>query len=381
LRFLDRYIGIPALAVLGLMRRKRKRPTKLDRIGLFTMTAIGDTVLISGVVADLRRAFPHAELIFFAGPTNLEIAHMLDGIDRVVSVPIGDPPAGIRAFRSVPVDVLLDFCQWARLGALFTFFSKARYTVGFLTPGQHRHYCYDLSVEHSSEVHEIQNFRRLVGTLGIETGNSPFLRTSPDGLRSIRNCAVFHLWPGGMRRQLKQWPSDRWLQLIEEFAGWGLQVVLTGARHDYINNEEVINRLQPWTRGNVTNAAGESLQEMATTLASSRIVVSVDTGVMHVAAALGVPLVALHGPSSSRRWGPVSKNAVVVESRLPGCGYISLGWEMASRPLACMESIRYENVRDECLAILEKESKKLPIERGKSSSARIEKGIRSRIVG
>jgi heptosyltransferase-3 len=375
LHLLDRYVGIPAIAVLGGMKRKRKRPSKLDRIGLFTMAAIGDTVLISGIVADLRRAFPQAALIFFAGPTNLEIAQMLDGIDRVVSVPIGNPVAGIRTVRSVPVDVMLDFDQWPRLAALFTLFSGASYTVGFRTPGQHRHYGYDLSVEHSSDVHEIQNFRRLVGALGVETGIAPFLRRPPAGLKSTQKYVVFHLWPGGMRRQLKQWPYDRWLQLIEDFASWGLQVVLTGARPDYDSNEEIIHRLQPRTRGFVRNAAGACLQETAATLAAARLVVSVDTGVMHIAAALGVPLVSLHGPSSSRRWGPVSENAVAIESSLAGCGYISLGWESVSHPPACMEYIRFEKVREECLAILEKEQANVSIERSGKSAEGIEKDV------
>ncbi len=375
LHFLDRYAGIPAVAVLGRMKRKRKRPSKLDRIGLFTMAAIGDTVLISGIVADLRRAFPQAALIFFAGPTNFEIAHMLDGIDRVVSVPIGNPVAGIRAVRSVPVDVMIDFGQWSRLAALFTLFSGASYTVGFRTPGQHRHYGYDLSMEHSSDMHEIQNFRRLVGVLGVETGNAPFLRRPPIGLQSTQNYAVFHLWPGGMGRQLKQWPCDRWLQLIEEFTGWGLQVVLTGARPDYDSNEEIIHLLQPWTRGLVRNAADISLQETAATLAHSRLVVCVNTGVMHMTAALGAPLVALHGPTSSKRWGPVSERAIVVDSSAAGCGYLNLGWEYPSNPPACMECIGYEAVRDACRAILEKESANVPMEGPKKGAEKIEKEV------
>ena len=46
-----------------------------------------------------------------------------------------------------------------------------------------------------------------------------------------------------------------------------------------------------------------------------------------MAAATGVPLVALHGPSSPHRWGPVSKNAIVVEPPLRGCGFLNLGFE------------------------------------------------------
>ena len=365
MHFLDRYAGIPAIAVLGRMKRKRELPEKLETIGLLRTAAIGDTVLISGVIADLRIAFPRASLIFFAGPSNFEIAGMLDGIDSVVQVPIGNLVAGVRAVRSVPVDVMFDFGQWPRLEALFALVSNASFTVGFETASQHRHYGYDRTVEHSTEIHEIQNFRRLVEVLGIETGSAPVLKSPPNGHASTENYAVFHLWPGGRRRKLKQWPREKWVQLIEEFVGWGLNVVLTGATSDNRGNEEIIHRMQPRARRFVRNAAGMSLQDTAATLAASRLVVSVDTG-EHMAAALGAPLVALYGPSSSRRWGPVSTNAIAVESPLSGCGYINLGWESVSPPPACMECIRFETVRDACRDALEKETEHPQLRSSKS---------------
>src|SRR6267378_7214310 len=88
LHLLDRYLGIPTIALLGRLRRKRPLPAKIETIGLLRTVAIGDTVLMSGIIADLRRAFPGASLVFLAGPSNFEIASMIDGLDRVVKVPI-----------------------------------------------------------------------------------------------------------------------------------------------------------------------------------------------------------------------------------------------------------------------------------------------------
>lgn len=96
-----------------------------------------------------------------------------------------------------------------------------------------------------------------------------------------------------------------------------------------------------------------SLRETAAILAHARLVVSVDTGVMHMAAALGAPLVALHGPTPSRRWGPIGENAMAIDSPLTGSGYLHLGWE-APRALRCMESIPYKLVLDTCRSALEK---------------------------
>jgi lipopolysaccharide heptosyltransferase III len=353
LHFLDRYAGIPAVAVLGRARRKRAFPSEIRTLGLLRTAAIGDTVLLSGPIADLRASFPDGSIIFFAGPTNCEMARLVEGVDCVVEVPAMNPGAAARRVRSMPVDVLLDFGQWPRLDALLSLFSGASFTIGFETRGQHRHYGYDATVEHSTEVHELENFRRLVRALGVKTGHPPRLTVPWQRKPASRNYAVFHLWPGGRRKHLKQWPGERWRALIEQTAGHEFEIVLTGSAANRRANEAIIEGVRRPARHFVRNAAGISLAETASVLARARLVVSVDTGVMHMAAALGAPLVALHGPTSSRRWGPMSERAVAIDSPLDGAGYLQLGWEDPPRPLACMECISYEAVRDACRSVLE----------------------------
>jgi ADP-heptose:LPS heptosyltransferase len=361
LHFLDRYAGIPAVAILGHARRKRALPSKIRTFGLLRTAAIGDTVLISAAIADLHAAFPDASVIVFAGPTNFEMARMLDGVDEVVEIPTLNIAAALRRVRSIAVDVMVDFGQWPRLDALLAQLSRASFTIGFQTRGQHRHYGYDATVEHSSHVHEIENYRRLMRALGVKTGNPPRLRPPSPDASSAANYAVFHLWPGGRRKKLKQWPDERWVALVEEIASREMQVVLSGALADRAGNDAILERVRPSAGRFVCNAAGSSLQETVAMLAHSRLVVSVDTGVMHMAAALGVPLVALHGPTSSRRWGPISERAIAVDSPLDGCGYLHLGWEQSPRPLTCMECIPYEAVRDACRCIIEKQVESVPV--------------------
>ncbi len=361
LHFLDRYAGIPAVAFLGSARRKRAMPSEIRTIGLLRTAAIGDTVLMSAAIADLREALPDATVIFLAGPSNFEITGMLDGVNHLVRVPIINLLASSRCVRSIAVDVLIDFGQWPRLDALLALLSRAPFTIGFKTRGQHRHFGYDLAVEHSSGVHEIENYRQLVRALGVKTGNLPHLRAPSRSPSSSSSYAVLHLWPGGRRRELKRWPEEKWLALAEEIAAREMDVVLTGAPADRDGNDALIERVRPATRSFLRNAAGSTLRETAALLAHARLVVSVDTGVMHMAAALGAPLVALHGPTSSRRWGPVNENTIAVDSPLDGCGYLHLGWEHMSRPLPCMECIPYAAVRDACRSILKKQIELVPV--------------------
>ena len=81
--------------------------------------------------------------------------------------------------------------------------------------------------------------------------------------------------------------------------------------------------------------------------------VSVNTGIMHLAAATGAPTISLNGPTDPARWGPVGERAVSVDSCLEGCGYLYYGWEYKGRRTDCMDGIEFERVLsalDEALA-------------------------------
>jgi heptosyltransferase I len=146
----------------------------------------------------------------------------------------------------------------------------------------------------------------------------------------------------------------RWVALAEDLAIDRYDVVFTAAVDQRELNNSVINAVNPALRSRMRNAAGLSLRETLRLLARADLVVSVDTGVMHMAAALGVSLVALHGPSSPRRWGPIGEKAIVVEARTSGCGFLSLGFEKARGSPRCMNAISYRTVKSVCDALLGK---------------------------
>ena len=352
LHFVDRYGGIPAVALLGALRGRRRFPASISSIALLKAGAIGDTVLLSAAVGDLRRAFPHAWLVLFSAESNYEIGRMLGGVSKVFRVPISNPVAALRILRSVPVDVILDFGQWSRAEALFSLASKSAFTAGFQTTAQYRHYGYDIAVEHSAEVHELENYRALVRTLGVQADSMPHLEALEANPLAERSYVVCHLWPGGINSDVKEWPLKNWTQLFGELMRRGLEVVLTGSLADRNRNQELTTSLPRDALDNVHNVAGLDLAKTAAVLAGARLVVSVNTGIMHMAAALGSSVVGLQGPTSSKRWGPIGEKSIAVDSTLKGCGYLNLGWEYPKNPPACMEAISLESVVHACDALL-----------------------------
>ena len=335
LRSADWWAGVPAVR-LAAARRLGRRASLLQaptRIVVLKTAAIGDTVLISGAVRDLRRAFPAATITLAVGASNAQVARLVPEADAVVRIALG--PSGVRLLRRLRPDLLIDFGSWPRIDALMAALSGARCVVGFQTEGQRRHAAFDVAVRHRPDVHELDNYHALVRAIGIDAGAEPRLALSEtDAPPSQPPFAVVHMWPGGTRSELREWPQARWSELVSTLLDAGLDVVVTGAPSDGPGIEGFLAQI---ARTGVRAAYGMDFAATAALLARSRIVVSVNTGVMHAAAALGVPVVGLCGPTSAERWGPIGERAAAVSSRLPGCGFLNLGFE-------------YEGNRDDCMA-------------------------------
>lgn len=348
----DRNVGIPLIFTLGLLRGRRSLPARIERIGLFKEACIGDTVLLAGLVADLRRKFPSARILFFAGPTNRAMAALLP-VDEVIAVPVTNPLRSIRVFRAHPVDVLLDFGQWPRINALYSWCSASRFTVGFRTPGQARHRGYDKIVAHRADRHEIENFQALLEPLDAGGNSLPAIEpqaSSPEG--ESGDFVVCHPWPGGLRSELREWPADRWIELIRRFQDRGLRVLVTGGPEDKTRSESLVTNVgSPLVR---SIAGTGNLGSVAAVLRQAKCVVSVNTGIMHLAAAVGAPTVGLNGPTSELRWGPVGRRVDSASVPPPHGGYLNLGFEYAGHPVDCMERIDVDQVWQKALSMLER---------------------------
>jgi heptosyltransferase III len=345
LRLLDRTLGTALVATIGVLRRKRPLPSTLERIGLMKSTGVGDMILATAVVRDVVAGFPDAEIVLFAGRDNGDIARLVDGV-RVVELPTARPRAVLPLLRAERLDALLDFGQWARLEALYAAFSGARWTGGFSTPGQHRHYAYDATVSHSDEMPELDNLRRLAGLLGVDSRAQPSFSASPNGAArpTPDPYVVFHLWPGGFRSELREWPAESWRDLARRLVGDGYSIVLTGGPGDTERTQAFVHSCGDLAPPPKPVAGRYRLSELVDVLAAASAVVSVNTGVMHLAAAVGAPTIALNGPTSAARWGPIGPNVVCVDSDLPGCGYLNLGFEYDGRRTDCMQGISVDRV-------------------------------------
>ena len=281
--------------------------------------------------------------MLFVSANNAGFARLLDDVDSVVTLPVRNILRAVRMVRAERCDVMVDFGAWPRLESLFTVMAHARCTVGMRTPGQHRHYAYDVVVDHDTG-HEIDNYRRLIAA----PGSSP---PAP------------HRW-GRIRPRSDRSPRRTWC-CTSGRAGRTSRSArgrpIGGARWPRRSTPAASRSCSPaapamsrpprrsWTHGAPSASASSRRRVRRPTrrwcgsgYASG--VVSVNTGVMHLAAAVGVPVVALNGPTPVRRWGPVGSPSRSVVSPMIPDGYLNLGWEQDDRYRDAMSAITVDTV-------------------------------------
>ena len=358
-RRLDQWVGIPALNLLASVRRRRGLPERVERIGVMCSPALGDTLLFSGALQDLRAGLPNAHITHICMAQNLAAAEIIPGADERLVIALTKPWEAIRALRRKHLDALLDFTSWQRLTAFFTMLSGARYTVGFHTPGQHRNRGYDSTVEHRADRHETANFRGLLLGSGLVSESVPEHRPAvvvasagEELFAGETDLIALHLWASGQRSHLREWPEERWLELAQRLAEQDTLFVVTGAPSDLARMEPFASRLASAGLRSTVFVSPDGFRSLTSVLRRCRLVVTVNTGVMHLAAIAGARTVAINGPNRNARWGPVGPRAVGVEAPGQGCGFLHLGFNFDGHPEDCMERTSVDAVFAACRHLL-----------------------------
>jgi len=353
LKILDYYAGVPLTFLLGHVVPKTEKIPDLSsklapRFTLIKTAAIGDTVLLSAIVREIRVKYPCAVITLICTKSNEAAAALLDGIDAVRLFDLRSPVSALLAFRSLLVqDIVWDFGSWARINCMITFFIKARYKVGFERKGQYRHYIYDKAVSHRDDVHEIDNYRSLLQASGIEiSGFNPLISTTGREVEeNDQPMVIFHPFPGGSGKKLKEWPLECWLRLGENLAAEGFVICISGGKEDRERAEWLAKKIEQAGGKTIILAGCYSLVKMCDILKQAKILVSVNTGIMHLGAAVGVPIVALNGPTSPLRWGPLGEKVISLVPTSTCAPCLSLGFEYGCATGGCMNTITVEVVK------------------------------------
>lgn len=355
LRFIDRVVGVPLVALYSFLLKPSKS-LKSNSIAVVSVGAIGDLILLSAPIVDLKKSYPDCKVTLFTNYENNQIANLIPSIDNVVGLPLANPAKAVQIIKkSGKFDVCIDSGQWSRISALYCAMIKAKNRIGFCTPRQFRHYCFDTRVPHRADIHELDNFRNLFKTFGINLGSIPTFSVKTKCTQMYEQpYVVLHMFPSGTKFYLKEWGERKWEDVATYLAGHNYVVIITGSSQNAMRAESFVEK---FNNSRVISLAGKtSLADLACVLANSETVVSVNTGVMHLAAAVDARIIAIHGPTSPLRWGPVqhTKKAKIITPQNVLCApCLNLGFEYGCNASTCMKSISAESVIEALRGVLD----------------------------
>jgi len=174
-----------------------------------------------------------------------------------------------------------------------------------------------------------------------------------DGLLAQNGLAAkgfLHVHPTS-RWLFKAWTDERNAELLQHLSRDGHKLVVTGAPN--AREQAIVKRILDRAEVPVADFSGQlSLREMAALAARARLFVGVDSAPMHIAAAMGTPVVALFGPSGEREWGPwrVAHRIVASDDTCRPCGNDGCGGGKVSECLVRLPVARVLSAINELLA-------------------------------
>jgi len=290
----------------------------------------GDSVLMTPALRAIRERFPKGELHVLVPEEIAPIFNHLSWLKRVWSMPrtrgrarVSQSWPIIRALRRERFDRSVDFAANDR-GAILSFLIGARQRLGLLSPGGFigRRFCYNQYVQPALLTqHESLRLAHVLSAWDIAPPSrlEPEIRTDPalDALAAQLLPDRTILCHIASSQPKKEWPVQYWAEFYQLATAAGHKLAFTtakGAREQSLMAE--FKKIAP---GALVLPVVPELATFLAVLKRAEVFISGDTGPLHFAAGLGVPTVALFGPTSAAQWGPIGERHRILAGNSCSC--------------------------------------------------------------
>lgn len=324
----DRLLGAPLVHAFRLLRRRRgglaaPLPEDAGHVVLCKLWGLGNLAMVLPLVAAVRARHPRARVTFVTLERNRELLASQPGLDRILTIrdhgcraPLADLVQVVRALRADRPDLFLDFEQFLRVSGLLARACGASCVVGFDTPGQMRRGLHDRTAPCAPDRHMSRSFAALAQAAGLSTDGVPSHALVVPAAARPRIAALIHesaprpwlvLHPGsGDNFPGRRWPVERFAAVGARLhARHGGSLFVTGAPGERPLATELVAELAGAGIAARDLCGALDLPELLALLAESDLLLSNDTGPVHLANALRRPVVALFGPNSPLLYGPL----------------------------------------------------------------------------
>ncbi len=356
------------------------RSQDFKKILLIKLSAVGDVVQTIPVLNKLRKRYPKARLDWLVTPAIAELLQNNPAITNVIEferqewsspwrwTPFANAARLIARLRAAEYDLVLDL-QGQLRSAIFAFASGAAVRIGFDRPNAKlwdasprqlpelaRKHAWQGAREGSwlaytdhirlatLDVHAVDRYLGVGPMLGLDGDAADFSFPIPpeattriDGLKDYYDIAktkLIAMAPGTIWNT-KQWRSEAFAEVARYFLQQNFAVTLIGSDRERAVCEEVA-RLAP----GVVNLAGETtVSELAALIRGATICVTNNSGPMHLAVALGRPVVSVFGPTDPIWAGPYGRDGAVLQAGLPCSPCYLRQLSRCAHDHACMKEV------------------------------------------
>jgi ADP-heptose:LPS heptosyltransferase len=321
--------------------------SKVEKILVIKLRAIGDVLLSTPVIHNLRDAFPDAQLDFLVEPLSVNILLGNPYINNIILFLRGERSyfSFLRSLKEKKYDLVIDlFCN--PRSAQMTYFTRAKYRVGYAF--RLRKYAYNILLQsRSEEVHNIDfnidalraldiNVKYKSTELYLSCGDNDFADNFYR--RTFKaNYIVFGINAGGSC-QSRLWGLTKYAGLADKIIeSFNYKVLVFWGP----GQEQICETLKSLMKYDPIIAPPTTLKEMAALQRKCKFVISNDSGPMHIAASMGIPTLGIMGPTRPFAQGPIGNNCTFIVKEGLDC----LGCNLTScKDNKCMTDLSVDEV-------------------------------------
>ncbi len=292
---------------------------QLKRILICRTDRIGDFILSIPFAKEIRQAYPDAKIYWLIAPINrplMEFVEPNDGFfvyDKREMKKLSNLFSFARQLKSQEFDVVIALNSNFRLHLLL-FLSRIKRRYGWAVKGGR--FFLTNTIEDTKRyglMHEAQYNMLFLPMLEIAKWKRPEPRLNVPG-RTFRNERPIIAVHTGASCPSKRWPIENFIEVIKVLLGRELDVILIGDKNEATNAKMILQQTEEY--GFVLDKTGVSLKETVEILSGCDIIISNDSGPVHIAAALGLACVVIFGRNDSglspQRWAPLTSNKAVL---------------------------------------------------------------------
>lgn len=336
LKFLDKYLGFFICLILSVITKffgadnKTINNDTTQKTLFMKFWGLGSILLLSPTIKEFKNTFPNAKITFLTLARNREISESLMLFDEVLTIDVDngwlkyfkDLVGNILHFWKERYDLVIDFEFFTRFSAIITFLTFARNKIGYHSWETWRGNIHNIKVPFNRYWHITENFYNLVRCIGIKRLNEltiikPFVSEQDKTfiLGMLRDSKVkrdfisVHVNAGELSIE-RRWPYENFILLINRLLlEYDLDVIFIGSKSERSFVREIIEKIKS---NSIADFVGRlSITQLAHLFEKSRLIISNDSGPLHLAVAMGTPTVSFFGPETPVIYGPIGKSHTV----------------------------------------------------------------------